>query len=86
MQLNHATLVGLDVRKMERDVFVELLEEWDPITDQDRQDRITNVVRQPETKAFGGDHAASNKPDTAELGPQTPMSRHLNLGHLPKAT
>ncbi len=49
---------------------VELLEEWDPITNQDRQDRISNFVCEPETKACGGDDTASNKPDTTERGPQ----------------
>src|SRR5947209_7213505 len=58
---------------MEGDVSVELLEEWDPITDQDRQDRIANFVGQPETKAFGGDDAASDKPDGPEPGPQAPI-------------
>jgi hypothetical protein len=37
---------------MKGDIFVELLEEADPITDQDWQDRITNLVGQPEAKAF----------------------------------
>ena len=54
-KLHHAALVGFDLRQMEGDVSVEFLEEWDPITNQDRQDRITNFVGQPETKAFGGD-------------------------------
>jgi hypothetical protein len=31
---------------------------WNPATNQDRQDRITNFVGQPETKAFGGDYTA----------------------------
>ena len=43
-KLHHAALVGFDLRQMEGDVSVELLEEWDPITNQDRQDRITNFV------------------------------------------
>src|SRR5688572_19954042 len=43
-KLDHAALVGFDLREMEGDVSVELLEEWDPITNQDRQDRITNFV------------------------------------------
>ena len=37
---------------MEGDVSVELLEEWDPITNQDRQDRIADFVGQPKPKAF----------------------------------
>ena len=43
-KLHHAALVGFDLRQMEGDVSVEFLEEWDPITNQDRQDRITNFV------------------------------------------
>ena len=43
-KLHHAALVGFDLRQMEGDVPVELLEEWDPITNQDRQGRITNFV------------------------------------------
>src|ERR1700704_5710792 len=55
---------------MEGDVLVELLEERYPIANQDRQDRITNFVGQPETKAFAGNHPASRKPDSAEPGPE----------------
>ena len=73
MQLNHAVLVGFDLHEMKGDVFVELLEEWDSITDQDRQDRITNVVRQSKAKAFGRDYAAPNKPDRVKRGPQPPI-------------
>src|SRR3954468_24138057 len=40
----HAALVSFDFPQMEGDVAVELLEELDPIPDQDRQDRITNFV------------------------------------------
>src|SRR5207237_3252901 len=72
-KVHHAALVGFDLRQMEGDVSVELLEEWDPITNQDRQDRKTNFVGQPETKAFGGDHTASNKPDGTERGPEAPV-------------
>jgi len=43
-QLNHAVLVGFDPCEMEGDVSVEVLEKWDPIANQDRQDRITNFV------------------------------------------
>ena len=43
-KLHHAALVGFDLRQMEGDVSVELLEERYPITNQDRQDRITNFV------------------------------------------
>src|SRR5215475_1497672 len=69
-KLHHAALVGFDLRQMEGDVSVEFLEEWDPITNQDRQDRITNFVGKTETKAFGGDYTASNKPDATERGTQ----------------
>ena len=55
---------------MEGDVLVELLEEGNPVADQDRQDRVAKFVGQPETKAFGGDRTASNKPDATERGPQ----------------
>src|SRR2546425_439013 len=72
-KLHHAVLVGFDLRQMEGDVSVELIEEWDPVTDQDRQDRIATFVGQPETKAFGGDHTASDKPDGMEPGPQAPI-------------
>ena len=44
MKRDRAALVGFDLRQVEGDVSVELLEEWDPITNQDRQDRITNFV------------------------------------------
>ncbi len=55
---------------MKGDVLVELLEEWNPIANQDGRDRITNFVGQPEPKAFGGDGTAANKPDATERGPQ----------------
>jgi hypothetical protein len=72
-KLHHAALIGFDLRQMEGDVSVELLEERDPIADQDRQDRITNFVGKPETKAFPGNCTASNKPDATESGPQVPI-------------
>ncbi|KAF5408822.1 MAG: hypothetical protein Udaeo2_09870 [Candidatus Udaeobacter sp.] len=43
-KLDHAALIGFDLREMEGDVSVELLEERSPIANQDRQDRITNFV------------------------------------------
>jgi type IV secretory pathway component VirB8 len=58
---------------MEGDISVELLEEWDSIANQDRQDRITNFVCQPETQTFAGDYAAPNKPDGTEPVPQVPI-------------
>ena len=41
---HHAVIVGFDLRQMEGDVPVELLEESDPITNQDREDRVVNFV------------------------------------------
>ena len=72
-KLHHAALIGFDLRQMEGDVSVELLEERYPIANQDRQDRITNFVGQSETKAFAGNYTASNKPDGTERGPQVPI-------------
>ena len=69
-KLHHAALVGFDLREMQGDVSVELFEKWDPITDQDRQDRIAKFVGQPETDAFCGDYTSSGKPDGLEPGPQ----------------
>jgi hypothetical protein len=51
-KLHHAVLVGFDLRQMEGYISIEVFEEWDSISNQDRQDRITYFVRQPETKAF----------------------------------
>ncbi len=72
-KLHHAALIGFDLRQMEGDVSVQLFEEPYPIANQDRQDRITNFVGQPETKAFAGNHTAPNKPDGTERGPQVPI-------------
>jgi hypothetical protein len=41
---HHAALIAFDLGKMKGDISVELLEEAEPITDQDGQDRITNFV------------------------------------------
>jgi len=72
-KLHHTALVGFDLRQMEGDVSVELLKERYPIANQDRQDRITNLVGQPETKAFAGNYTASNKPDGTKHGAQMPI-------------
>jgi hypothetical protein len=72
-KLHHAALVGIDLCQMEDDVCTELPEEWDPITNQDRQDRIANFVGEPETETFAGHETTSNKPDGLELGPQAPI-------------
>jgi hypothetical protein len=67
---DHAALVGFDLRQMEGNIPVELLEEGYPIANQDRQDRIMHLVSQPKAKALTGNHTASNKPDATEPGPQ----------------
>jgi len=72
-KLHRAALVGFDLRQMESDVSVELLEERYPIANQDRQDRITNFVGEPETKACAGNYTACNKPDGTERAPQCPF-------------
>src|SRR5262245_36239793 len=69
-KLDHAVLVCGDLREMERDISVELLEKGDPTTNQDRQDRIANFVGQAEAKAFAAHGAASDDPDAAERGSQ----------------
>ena len=58
---------------MEGYISVELLEEWDSIANQDRQDRITYFDRQPETKAFALDYTAPNKLDGTDRGPNAPI-------------
>ena len=35
-KLHHAALIRFDLRQMQGDVSVELVEEWDPLTDHDR--------------------------------------------------
>src|SRR5262249_25123620 len=72
-KLHHAALVGLDLREMEGDIAVELVEEWYPVANQDRQDRIANFVRQPEAKAFAANYTAPHKPDATECGQQAPL-------------
>src|SRR4029078_11776703 len=51
---------------MMRAVPVELLEEPNPVPNQDRQNRITNLVRQPATKAFARNDTASDEPDAVK--------------------
>jgi hypothetical protein len=60
---------------MEVDVSVEFFKEPYPVANQYRQDRITNLVDQPETQAFARNCTASNKPDGTERAPQVPHSR-----------
>jgi hypothetical protein len=43
-KLNHTALVGVHLCQMEGDVSIEFLEEPDPITNQNRQDRIANFI------------------------------------------
>jgi hypothetical protein len=58
---------------MKGDVSIEHLEEWNAVTDQNRQDRIAHFVGQPKAKALRADHAASNKPDGTEVWSQAPI-------------
>ena len=58
---------------MEQDVSLELLEKRDAITNDDGHNRIPDFIRQLETKAFSGEHAASNEPDGAEGISQAPI-------------
>jgi hypothetical protein len=60
---------------MKRDVSVEPLEEPNPIANQNRQNRITNFIGQPETEALAANNAASDEPDVTERGPQTPVHK-----------
>ena len=55
---------------MEGDVFVEVPEERDAVTDQDRQDRIAQFIGESEAQALGGDRTASSDPDGTEPRPQ----------------
>ena len=64
---------------MKGDISVESVEERDPVTEQDRQDGITNFVGQTETKAFAANGTTSNKPDAAKRGPQTPIHKLLKI-------
>ena len=70
-KFHRAALVGFNLHQMKGYVSVELVKEWDPFTNQDGHDRITNFVGEPEAKAVGGDYPASNKPDRTEHRPQT---------------
>jgi hypothetical protein len=67
---HHAAFIGFDLRQMEEDVSVELLKKRYSIANQDRQDRITNFIGQPETEAFARNYTTSNKPDGTKRGPQ----------------
>ena len=51
-QFNDAGPIGFDFREMEGDVSVEPLEEWDPVTNQDRQNRIRHFVGQSENACW----------------------------------
>src|SRR5690349_20626753 len=72
---HHAVLISFDLCQVKGDISVEVLEEGDPITDQDRQDGITNFVDQTETKAFARNGSTSNKPDAAKRWTQTPIHK-----------
>ena len=49
---HHAALITFHLRQMECDVSAQLFEEGDSLTDQDRQDGITNFFGQSETQAL----------------------------------
>src|SRR5262245_27762705 len=72
-EFNHAVRIGCDLREVECDVSIEFLKEGNPITYQNRHDRITNFVGQPKTKTFSGDDATSHEPDRAECRSQAPI-------------
>src|SRR6185295_19728045 len=55
---------------MEGDIPVEPLEEGNSLANQDRQNRITHFVCQPETQAIAADCTAPNDPDATERRPQ----------------
>ncbi len=73
-KLHDAVLVGFDLRQMEGHIFVELVEEGDSIANQNRQDRITNFVRQPATKAFAGDYTAPTNQIVRNLSRRCPFT------------
>ena len=56
---------------MKGDVFVEVLEKSDPLANQDRRDRIINLIGEAETEAFTRNCTAPNKPDVTEPGSKT---------------
>ncbi len=62
---------------MQGNVSVEPFDEGNSLTSQDRNDRLANLVGEPEPKAFAGNRAASNDPDT-------PESRLQSLIHQPR--
>jgi hypothetical protein len=78
-QRHHAALIPFDLRQMEGDISVELFEEGDSVADQDRQDRITNFVGEPETEALARNHTSSYEPNIIECGPQAPIHELLEV-------
>src|SRR5215831_17907423 len=72
-KLYHAAPIGCGLGQMERDVSVEPLEERDAIANQDGQDRISNLVSEPETKAFAGEYSPTDDPNAAE-----PLSQSIH--------
>src|SRR4051812_31300911 len=71
VKLDHAVAICFHVSEMKRDVLVDLVEEWDSVTNKDRHDRIANFIRKPDTKAFRRKCPASNKPDALKRGSQS---------------
>src|SRR5947209_4159478 len=58
---------------MERHVSAKVLEERDPVTDQDGQNRVAYFVGYLKAKALRGDRTSSNEPNAVESGAQTPI-------------
>lgn len=79
MQFNHAVPVSLDSCEVEGDVSIERREEWDSVTDRNRQDRITNLVGQAATKALTADHSAADEPDAPERGTETRVNERSEI-------
>src|SRR4051812_42847077 len=69
-KVDDSVLVGFDFQQMERNILFDFIEEWNSVANQDWNDRVTKLVGQSEAKAFGGNVAASNKPDGLERRPQ----------------
>src|SRR5690606_25330033 len=69
-ELDHAGVVGPGLDEVEGDVGAELLEERDAVADEDRQDRVAQLVGEAEAQACGGGGAAADEPDVAEARAQ----------------
>jgi hypothetical protein len=68
-KLNHPVFVCFNLYQVKCDIPVELVEEWDSITNHDWQNRIGNLIRKAETQTLCGHHPPTNKPYALELWP-----------------